>query len=177
MSAALCNDLRGADGYKIFSCRVGVDPCRVEVRFQNLTVQVQVQAGSQALPSVAKSYTAFLEVTLFVLSRVSTEGSLFVANYQVHIPSHTERLMKHICFAQGGLQKLKLQKPSTSNLTILEDVSGVLLPGRFTLLLGPPGSGKSVLLKSLAGKLQKTALKVIISATAALLVRRCTQHC
>ena len=37
---------------------------------------------------------------------------------------------------------------------ILNDVSSLLTPGRFTLLLGPPASGKSTLLKLLAGKLQ-----------------------
>eukprot|EP00948_MAST-09A_sp_MAST-9A-sp1_P001729 g1729.t1 len=39
---------------------------------------------------------------------------------------------------------------------ILNDISLLLLPGRFTLLLGPPGAGKSVLLKLLAGKLNAT---------------------
>ena len=34
--------------------------------------------------------------------------------------------------------------------------SGVLRPGRFTLLLGPPKSGKTTLLRSLAGLVQKT---------------------
>ncbi|KAL3134589.1 hypothetical protein ABBQ38_006425 [Trebouxia sp. C0009 RCD-2024] len=41
--------------------KVGVDPCRVEVRFQNLTIEAQIQAGNQAAPSVANSYTALLE--------------------------------------------------------------------------------------------------------------------
>lgn len=30
---------------------------------------------------------------------------------------------------------------------IIKDLSGVLSPGRLTLLLGPPGSGKSTFLK------------------------------
>ncbi|XP_027181577.1 pleiotropic drug resistance protein 1-like isoform X1 [Coffea eugenioides] len=38
-------------------------------------------------------------------------------------------------------------------LTILRDVSGIIKPGRMTLLLGPPSSGKTTLLLALAGKL------------------------
>lgn len=38
---------------------------------------------------------------------------------------------------------------------IIDNVSGILWPGRLTLLLGPPGSGKSVLLKTLAGRMTK----------------------
>ncbi|KAL6844555.1 hypothetical protein ACP4OV_026228, partial [Aristida adscensionis] len=44
-------------------------------------------------------------------------------------------------------------RPNKHKLTILDDVSGVLKPGRMTLLLGPPASGKTTLLLALAGKL------------------------
>ncbi|GAB2269450.1 transcription factor [Dionaea muscipula] len=39
------------------------------------------------------------------------------------------------------------------NLPILHDLSGIIKPGRLTLLLGPPSSGKTTLLLALAGKL------------------------
>ncbi|KAM3256485.1 hypothetical protein ACQJBY_043427 [Aegilops geniculata] len=42
---------------------------------------------------------------------------------------------------------------------ILKDVTGILKPSRMTLLLGPPGCGKTTLLLALAGKLNKS-LKV-----------------
>ncbi|CAM6107413.1 unnamed protein product [Calypogeia fissa] len=38
---------------------------------------------------------------------------------------------------------------------ILSDVSGILKPSRLTLLLGPPGSGRTTLLRALAGRLSK----------------------
>ncbi|KAE8718787.1 ABC transporter G family member 38 [Hibiscus syriacus] len=38
--------------------------------------------------------------------------------------------------------------------SILRDVSGIIKPGRLTLLLGPPGSGKTTLLQALTGKLE-----------------------
>ncbi|KAK1394296.1 hypothetical protein POM88_013352 [Heracleum sosnowskyi] len=49
--------------------------------------------------------------------------------------------------------------PERHPLTILNDVSGIITPGRMTLLLGPPGAGKSTLLLALAGKLDKTLKK------------------
>nr|QVT92296.1 ABC transporter [Salvia miltiorrhiza] len=52
------------------------------------------------------------------------------------------------------LTKLRICKPERHKLTILKNISGVIQPGRMTLLLGPPGSGKSTLLMALAGKLQ-----------------------
>ncbi|XP_061347196.1 ABC transporter G family member 31-like isoform X2 [Gastrolobium bilobum] len=51
------------------------------------------------------------------------------------------------------LTKLRICRPKRHSLTILDNVSGVIKPGRMTLLLGPPGSGKSTLLLALAGKL------------------------
>ncbi|CAI9106961.1 OLC1v1006213C1 [Oldenlandia corymbosa var. corymbosa] len=53
------------------------------------------------------------------------------------------------------LTKLRLYRPRRHSLTILNNVSGVVKPGRLTLLLGPPGSGKSTLLQALAGKTAK----------------------
>ncbi|XVF32975.1 hypothetical protein REPUB_Repub17cG0128800 [Reevesia pubescens] len=39
-----------------------------------------------------------------------------------------------------------------NKIKILEDVSGIIKPSRMTLLLGPPGCGKTTLLQTLAGK-------------------------
>uniref|UniRef100_A0A0E0MIJ3 ABC transporter domain-containing protein n=1 Tax=Oryza punctata TaxID=4537 RepID=A0A0E0MIJ3_ORYPU len=46
-----------------------------------------------------------------------------------------------------------------ARIPILNDVTGILKPSRLTLLLGPPGCGKTTLLLALAGKLDKN-LKV-----------------
>ncbi|KAJ0567842.1 putative ABC-type sulfate transporter [Helianthus annuus] len=47
-------------------------------------------------------------------------------------------------------------KSKRAKITILKDVSGVIKPGRMTLLLGPPGCGKTTLLKALSGNLNKS---------------------
>ncbi|XP_028241531.1 pleiotropic drug resistance protein 3-like isoform X2 [Glycine soja] len=53
--------------------------------------------------------------------------------------------MKNIsCTSQGA------------EISILNDVSGIIKPSRLTLLLGPPGCGKTTLLKALAGKLEQS---------------------
>ncbi|KAJ0972688.1 hypothetical protein J5N97_020647 [Dioscorea zingiberensis] len=52
-----------------------------------------------------------------------------------------------------GLVKLSPSKKRVNK--ILKGVSGILRPSRMTLLLGPPSSGKTTLLLSLAGKLDK----------------------
>ncbi|KAK4780230.1 hypothetical protein SAY87_016336 [Trapa incisa] len=57
------------------------------------------------------------------------------------------------------LTGMKIFQPRRHSLTILNDVSGVIKPGRMTLLLGPPGSGKSTLLLALAGKLESNLKK------------------
>ncbi|KAM6602199.1 hypothetical protein CsatA_021808 [Cannabis sativa] len=48
---------------------------------------------------------------------------------------------------------LPILKSKKKHVTILDDVSGAIKPGRLTLLLGPPNSGKTTLLLTLAGKL------------------------
>eukprot|EP00850_Spirogloea_muscicola_P018226 SM000165S02187 [mRNA] locus=s165:830:10558:+ [translate_table: standard] len=51
------------------------------------------------------------------------------------------------------LIKTRLLKDNKRDFPILHSISGTLVPGRMTLLLGPPGAGKSTLMKALAGKL------------------------
>lgn len=57
-----------------------------------------------------------------------------------------ETIGKFIPFAGASLQKKRV--------TLLDGANGVIKPGKFTLLLGPPGSGKSLLLQILSGRLR-----------------------
>uniref|UniRef100_A0A0D9XIH8 ABC transporter domain-containing protein n=1 Tax=Leersia perrieri TaxID=77586 RepID=A0A0D9XIH8_9ORYZ len=61
--------------------------------------------------------------------------------------------------AERILISSRLLHPDKDKLVILDDASGVIKPGRMTLLLGPPASGKSTLLLALAGKLDSQLKK------------------
>lgn len=56
---------------------------------------------------------------------------------------------------EGFLNYLHLLPSRKKQMTILQDVNGIIKPSRMTLLLGPPASGKTTLLLALAGKLDK----------------------
>ncbi|XP_042014455.1 ABC transporter G family member 39-like [Salvia splendens] len=51
------------------------------------------------------------------------------------------------------LELVKLSPAKKRKIQILKDVSGIIRPSRITLLLGPPGAGKTSFLLSLGGKL------------------------
>ncbi|KAM3267327.1 hypothetical protein P3S67_032499 [Capsicum chacoense] len=74
-------------------------------------------------------------------------------------------------FLETMLNSLHILPNRKRELTILNDVSGIITPSRLTLLLGPPGSGKTTLLLALAGKLD-SSLKVTGKKILAELLRR-----
>ena len=57
------------------------------------------------------------------------------------------------CYLQNLFLRAAFLRPEKRKMAVLNNLSGVVRPGRMTLLLGPPAAGKSTLLKALAGKL------------------------
>ncbi|XP_021275798.1 ABC transporter G family member 38 [Herrania umbratica] len=53
---------------------------------------------------------------------------------------------------EGVGNYLHILSSQKKKFSILRDLSGIIKPGRLTLLLGPPGSGKTTLLQALTGK-------------------------
>ncbi|XP_074316021.1 pleiotropic drug resistance protein 1-like isoform X2 [Silene latifolia] len=60
---------------------------------------------------------------------------------------------------EGLLNSLHILSSRKKSIKIFHDISGIVRPKRLTLLLGPPGCGKTTFLLALAGKLDKS-LKV-----------------
>ncbi|KAL9432590.1 hypothetical protein AB3S75_027592 [Citrus x aurantiifolia] len=79
---------------------------------------------------------------------VNVEAEAFLASKA--LPTFTSFFTNII---EGFLNSLQILPTKKKHLTILNDVSGIIKPGRMTLLLGPPCSGKTTLLLALAGKL------------------------
>ncbi|CAM0943176.1 unnamed protein product [Alopecurus aequalis] len=103
--------------------RVGIELPAIEVRYEDLSIEVDAFVGSRALPTLWNASKNFL---------------------------------------QGLIGRFGSSNKRTIN--ILRHVNGILKPSRMTLLLGPPSSGKSTLMRALAGKRDKN-LKVSGSIT------------
>ncbi|KAI8531783.1 hypothetical protein RHMOL_Rhmol11G0162400 [Rhododendron molle] len=71
------------------------------------------------------------------------------------LPTLWNSLKRHLldCTKLVGL------KSQEAKINIIDDFNGIIMPRRMTLLLGPPGCGKTTLLKALSGNLDKS-LKV-----------------
>ncbi|GJU43203.1 ABC transporter G family member 39-like protein isoform X1 [Tanacetum coccineum] len=86
---------------------------------------------------------------------LSVEGEVEDA-YVGHIPTLFNATCNSI---KSALRFIGIVPTNRKDVKILESVSGIVKPSRLTLLLGPPGAGKTTFLLALAGKLDH-ALKV-----------------
>ncbi|MCO5565028.1 hypothetical protein L7F22_018698 [Adiantum nelumboides] len=100
------------------------------------------------------------------LPTVEVRFENFTIDAQCHVGSRALPTLWNTIrnFVEGLLGVLHLSRTRRASLTILKDISGIIKPCRMTLLLGPPGSGKTSLLLALAGKLNP-ALKTKGSIT------------
>ncbi|KAK8591241.1 hypothetical protein V6N13_031291 [Hibiscus sabdariffa] len=70
------------------------------------------------------------------------------------LPTLWNSLKTMVSFSAAA--KLMCSKSQQANICLVSDVSGIIKPGRMTLLLGPPGCGKTTLLKALSGNLDRS---------------------
>ncbi|PIN08713.1 Pleiotropic drug resistance proteins (PDR1-15), ABC superfamily [Handroanthus impetiginosus] len=87
-------------------------------------------------------------------ANLSVEGEAFAGNRA--LPTLFNSTINAL---EGILGFLMLFPSRKKPVKILSDVSGIVKPSRMTLLLGPPSSGKTTLLKALAGKLEQDLKK------------------
>ncbi|CAM6119568.1 unnamed protein product [Calypogeia fissa] len=79
---------------------------------------------------------------------VKVQGQVYVGSRA--LPTLTNTILN---FFEMFMLSLGISKKRKRDLVILEGVTGILKPGRMTLLLGPPGAGKTSFLLALAGML------------------------
>ncbi|GMI89506.1 ATP-binding cassette G38, pleiotropic drug resistance 10 [Hibiscus trionum] len=79
---------------------------------------------------------------------INVQGEAYVGSRA--LPTISNSIFNAI---EGVGHRLHILSTRKKKFSILRDVSGIIKPGRLTLLLGPPGSGKTTLLQALTGKL------------------------
>ncbi|KAA3457774.1 ABC transporter G family member 38 [Gossypium australe] len=79
---------------------------------------------------------------------INVQGEAYVGSRA--LPTISNSLFNII---EGVGHYLHILSSHKKKFSILREVSGIIKPGRLTLLLGPPGSGKTTLLQALTGKL------------------------
>lgn len=74
----------------------------------------------------------------------------------VHVGSRALPTIPNFVFnmTEAFLRQLRIFPGRRNQLSILDNINGIIRPSRLTLLLGPPGSGKTTLLLALAGRLR-----------------------
>lgn len=90
-------------------------------------------------------------------------------NNVVQYSPHLSDLLLGFSRAQDGkdltlnfrFESLSLRLPSGK--TILNGITGHIVPGRVTVIMGPSGAGKSTLMNVLMGKLKRTGGKLLIN--------------
>ncbi|KAJ6940744.1 hypothetical protein NC651_006771 [Populus alba x Populus x berolinensis] len=115
--------------------KVGLELPTVEVRYRNLSVEVEYEVvHGKPLPSLWNTLKTGFGASIF--------NSFFLNN-----------------FYRQGIANITGCKSVRNKIKILKNVNGIIKPSRMTLLLGPPGCGKTTLLQALTAKLDQS-LKV-----------------
>uniref|UniRef100_A0A7N2LHE1 ABC transporter domain-containing protein n=1 Tax=Quercus lobata TaxID=97700 RepID=A0A7N2LHE1_QUELO len=109
-----------------------------------------VQDKKHLIESLLKVAEEDNEKLLLRFEHLSIEGDAYVGTRA--LPTLLNSTLNSIEVVLGLIKLLPSKKRAVK---ILRDVSGIVKPSRMTLLLGPPGSGKTALLQTLAGKRDK----------------------
>ncbi|KAK4339776.1 hypothetical protein RND71_041238 [Anisodus tanguticus] len=130
--------------------KVGVELPTVEVRYKNLTIEAECElVHGKPLPTLWNSLKS-------IMMKVQAPALCYFYFATCDFYSSLNLVIQ---FVQQNLARIPGLQSEVAKIKIINDVSGVIKPGRMTLLLGPPGCGKTTLLKAFSGNLDKS-LKV-----------------
>uniref|UniRef100_A0A0E0M013 ABC transporter domain-containing protein n=1 Tax=Oryza punctata TaxID=4537 RepID=A0A0E0M013_ORYPU len=135
-----------------------------EVNVQRLAADER-RALLQRAAGVADDHSRFLSKFKERLDRVGIKLPTIEVRYEnlnVEAESYVGRrglptiLNTYVNILEGLGNTLRITPKKKKKISILRNVSGNIKPHRMTLLLGPPGSGKTSLLMAMAGTLPST---------------------
>ncbi|KAL5709532.1 ABC transporter G member 39 [Ranunculus cassubicifolius] len=134
----------------------------VDVHINQLTSQERKNLLERLIRVVEEDNEKFLRKLKQRMDHVGIDNPTIEVRFehlnisaQAYIGGRALPTIFNVCvnLLEGLLSSLHVLKSRKTKLSILSDVSGIIKPGRMTLLLGPPGSGKTTLLLALSGKL------------------------
>ncbi|KAG6408624.1 hypothetical protein SASPL_131642 [Salvia splendens] len=148
--------------------RVRVKQPTIEVRYTNLCIAAECEVvDGKPLPTLWNSFKSLVFVMNHMNIRPTAKSSCCIglplgifSNTASERSYSSENMLKLLpCLLEHDVTRLPCMPTQEARVEIIKDVSGIIKPGRMTLLLGPPGCGKTTLLKALTGNLDKS-LKV-----------------
>lgn len=170
-------DMGKEDGGPVFAERLaklfkeaGVVFPQVTLEYRDLCIEADALVGSGSTPSLGNTLENMMKKLTCQARRGWPGGCMHgmarqpcrhgmacaACGWCDACPAAASRCLAWPAWMQGGLKTAKVQ--------ILKNVTGALRPGTTTLLLGPPGSGKSVFMQALSGRLQSDAKVKVCAA-------------
>ncbi|XP_043699336.1 ABC transporter G family member 39-like isoform X1 [Telopea speciosissima] len=139
----------------------GTDGEKKEVDIQNLGIQEKKNLVNRLVRVAEEDNENFLLKLKNRMEQVGIEDPRIEVRFehlnigaQAYVGSRglPTMLNFYLNIVEEFFTSLHILQSRKKPLPILQDVHGIIKPGRMTLLLGPPGSGKTTLLLALAGK-------------------------